>query len=132
MRRARIVALAWIPVPVLFTLWTVAPAPDPVPGVEIERVGYFKDDDRFRVMAYRADAPLTRAQAEVALKGVMHSDGAMTWAVIYGPGGRDPGHALSALARRADALGMINAPPFDGWDWHLSIRHDGLRTLTGH
>ena len=98
-------------------------------GSGLERTGYFKDDARFRVMAFRAEGPLDRAAAEAALAGVMHSTGAHTWAVIYQPGARDPGHLLTSAASRSDALDLIMAPPFDGWAWYLSIRHDGLRSL---
>jgi len=98
-------------------------------GAVIERTGYFKDDERYRVMAFRSDVALDRAAAEAALAGVMHSTGAATWAVIYGPGAREPGHLLTNEESRAAALEMIMSPPFDGWSWYLTIRHDGQRIL---
>jgi hypothetical protein len=98
-------------------------------GPGLERTGYFKDDERFRVMAFRAGEPLDRGAAEAALANVMHSDGATTWAVVYGPGAQEPGPALTTAGSRAAALDLIMSPPFDGWDWYLTIRHDGQRML---
>ncbi|MGX0901456.1 hypothetical protein ACSSV8_000010 [Roseovarius sp. MBR-79] len=98
-------------------------------GSGVEQTGYFKDDDRYRVMAFRAEEHLDQSAAEAALAGVMHSPGSTTWAVIYGPEARDPGLLLTTEKSRAAAVEMIMSPPFDGWDWYLTIRHDGLRSL---
>lgn len=98
-------------------------------GADLDRTGYFKDDERFRVMAFRSDTSLDRAAAEAALSGVMHTAGKATWAVVYGSGARDPGHLVTTARNRADAIELIMTPPFDGWDWYLLIGHDGKRIL---
>ncbi len=97
--------------------------------IRLERIGYFKDDDRSRVMAFRTPRALNRVEAEEALASVMHSAGANTWAVVYGPEALAPGDELTILPRRAKAVEMIMTPPFHGWDWYLAIRHDGQRIL---
>ena len=127
MRWARNVVLAWLALPVLFVLWLAFFTPEPVPGVEIERTGYFKDEDRNRVMAYVASRDLTRDEAEKKLDRVVHTDGAETVAVIYGPDARDPGHILTTSESGTAASRLIAAPPFDGWSWYVLIEANGAR-----
>lgn len=90
-----------------------------------EQVGYFKSETGNRVMAYVAPEGMTDAQARTALKGMMHTPGQLTFAVIYRPGRMHPGHRLTGAPDYLTAAGMLDQAPYDGWAWGAVINVAG-------
>ena len=92
----------------------------------MDQVGYFKSPDRNRVMAYRAGpgSEVTQDEAHSFLANVMHTDGQLTYAVIY----RDadhPGHALTSAPSYLTAVAMLEKPHYDGREWGVEISPSG-------
>lgn len=91
---------------------------------DMERVGYFKSDDRNRVMAYVAADGMSEVDAHTFLSSVMHTDGKLTFAVVY-TDDRHPGHTLTGAPDYLTAVDILEQPQFDGWSWGVVITPRG-------
>ena len=79
--------------------------------------GYFKSDDRHRVMALQSEQAVTREDAMSIFASLPWTEGKVTQAYIYSAPATAPGARLTQAATRDAALDLVHAPPFDNWTW---------------
>ena len=80
------------------------------PAQTAEQVGYFKGQTNNRVFAFHAPPGISEDKAREVLSKVMHSDGQLTYAVIYA-GAQHPGHKLTTAPDYLTAVGLLDQPP---------------------
>lgn len=98
-------------------------------GTSAETQGYFKSENRDRVIAFYAKEPLTDAEARDVFAGVTVTQGRPVLAVIYQGPSRAPGDRLTRSPDFAAAAALIAAPPFDAWSWRMRVNPAGLQTI---
>tara|TARA_R110002020_G_scaffold474099_3_gene704526 strand:- start:1552 stop:1932 length:381 start_codon:yes stop_codon:yes gene_type:complete len=93
------------------------------------QTGYFKSDANERVIAYHSDEPLTREDVEAVVSGQVFTQGRLGRVVFYsGQDNPAPADALTLAADLPAALQVTANPPFDQWDWVLSVNPAGERS----
>lgn len=129
--RVNLRAIAAIAIVGAAALAILAPTSDEDPAQEIRQIGYFKDDDRNRVLAYHVDE---RPPEEVVFElfdRVPWTEGHLTRALIYvGADNPAPADGLTLARDLKSALVLTANPPFDDWAWVLHINPKGEKTVS--
>jgi len=99
-------------------------------SLPVEQVGYFKGEDRDRVLAYRAARDLTEAEARDLMARLPWTAGRIPVAAIS-TADPVPQDILTLHSTQAEAIALTANPPFDHWQWRMWINPAGDRTLTG-
>ena len=100
------------------------------PRPAIEQTGYFKSDERDRIMAFHSDQPLSEVEARALFEQQTKTQGRAFRAVAYsGKDNPGPADALTLAGSFQRALEVTVTPPHDDWDWMYIVNPAGNVTL---
>lgn len=119
---------------VVYAAISIGPSPEVAQGqlqeVQIDQIGYFKNDRADRVFVYCVSRDLPEAQARDHLASVPSTAGRMTLAVVKNCGDVVPNGDVVTLAPSLQAaMQAISMGAWSDWQWRLRVNPAGERTV---
>lgn len=94
---------------------------NPVHASELNRVSYFKDANRNRVMVYQSAPDSTASDIEAAMASVAHTPGRFTLVYVYPHDATNALDWVTLLPDYLSAVEVMYSPPAKGWGYNFQI-----------